>query len=514
MSGEATPDRGSILARTARGAGWVIAWRIATRVLGLGSTLILVRLLAPADFGLVSLAAAVAATLDTALAFGVEDQIVRARSPGRDLYDTAFTLNIMRAGVLSLVVAVAAGPASSFVGDPRLEGVMYALALSAIISGMGNVGTADFRRNLDFAKEFRLMLLPRLLGIATTITTAFLLHSYWALVAGILVNRAGNIGMGYVMHPFRPRLSLSAWRQLAGVSFWSWALGMVTLLRDRSDSLVVGRSLGTAGNGLYAVGIEVAILPATEMVDPLCRACMPGFAEAGRSADGAGGAYLRIIATMAMLTLPAGIGISLMAGPVVALAFGQEWLGAVPVVMIVGAAFSLVLFGNVSSALLNAQAWLSGIFRITLGAGILRALLLVALVPPFGLTGAALALSISVVAEQSVLIICALHRLGLRVADFLSAAWRPALACVVMAAVLWAGGWGWAPAPGSAPAAVRELAIGVPLGAAVYTAALAGLWAACGSPPSAEADLLFLVRRTLRAALARLAIGLAARRAS
>ncbi|MBI0537860.1 lipopolysaccharide biosynthesis protein [Roseomonas sp. KE2513] len=514
MSGAASGDGGSILARTARGAGWVIAWRAATRLLGLCSTLILVRLLAPADFGLVSLAAAVAATLDTALSFGVEDQIVRAHSPGRDLYDTAFTLNLLRAGLLALIVALAAAPAAGFVHDPRLEGVLLALAASAMISGLENVGTADFRRNLDFAKEFRLMLMPRLLGIAVTIGSAFVLHSHWALVAGILVNRAGVIGMGYAMHPFRPRLSLSAWRQLAGVSFWSWALGLVTLLRDRSDSLVVGRSLGTTGNGFYAVGIEVAALPATEMVDPLCRACMPGFAEAARSDQGAAESYLRIIATMALLTLPAGIGVSLMAGPVVALAFGREWLAAVPVVAIVGAAYSIVLFGNVSSALLNAQAWLSGIFRLTFGAGILRALLLVLLVPRFGLTGAAVALSVSVVAEQSVLILCAMHRLGLRAADFIAASWRPAIACTAMAAVLWAGGWGWAAAPESAGAAVRELAIGVPLGAAVYAAVLMGLWFACGAPRSAEADLLGFIGRTGRAALGRIAIGLPAGRAS
>ena len=49
----------SVLARTVRGAGWVIAWRLGMRVLGLISTLILVRLLAPADFGLLALAAPV-----------------------------------------------------------------------------------------------------------------------------------------------------------------------------------------------------------------------------------------------------------------------------------------------------------------------------------------------------------------------------------------------------------------------------------------------------------------------
>jgi lipopolysaccharide exporter len=54
----------SVLARTVRGAGWVIAWRMGMRILGLASTLILVRLLAPADFGLLALAASFAQTVD------------------------------------------------------------------------------------------------------------------------------------------------------------------------------------------------------------------------------------------------------------------------------------------------------------------------------------------------------------------------------------------------------------------------------------------------------------------
>ena len=86
----------SILSRTALGAGWVVAWRMLTRVLGLISTLILVRLLAPADFGLVALATSFALALDACLSIGVEDQLVRSNNPRPALYHTAFTLNLFR----------------------------------------------------------------------------------------------------------------------------------------------------------------------------------------------------------------------------------------------------------------------------------------------------------------------------------------------------------------------------------------------------------------------------------
>ncbi len=486
----------SLLARTARGAGWVVAWRMATRLLGLGSTLVLVRLLPPEDFGLVALAASFALTLDVCLAIGVEDQIVRARDPAPVLYDTAFTLNLLRGLLVAALLAAVAAPAASFFGDDRLFPVFLALAASAAFSGATSIGIADFRRSLRFEKEFQLQLLPRLAGIAVTLLGAWLLRSHWGLVLGILTNRLGVAVMSHVLSPYRPRLSLAAWRDLAGVSGWSWAIGIAAVLRDRADSLVIGRLLGPARLGVYAVGVEVAVLPTSEMVDPICRACMPGFAATLRGGDLAAlrEAWLRIVALMALLTLPAGLGISLVAGPVVALGFGPAWADAAPIVSILGIACTVMLFGNVSAALLNARAMLRTILSLTIAAALLRLVLLAALIPGYGLAGAGLAIGISLVAEHLVLVGCALRLLRLPARLFLAGIARPALAAMAMALALWATGLGWVPGPDSAVAAARLLALAIPLGAAVFTAALLLQWRLAGAPAGAEADMVALLR--------------------
>lgn len=487
----------SLLTRTARGAGWVVAWRMATRLLGLCSTLVLVRLLPPEDFGLVALAAAFAVTLDVCLAIGVEDQIVRARDPQPALYHTAFTMNVIRGLLAGGLLAAIAAPASGFFGDDRLFPIFLALAASAAASGATSIGIADFRRSLRFDKEFQLQLLPRLLGIAVTVGGAFLLRSHWALVLGILTNRLGVVVMSHVLSPYRPRLSLSAWRDLAGVSGWSWAIGLAAVLRDRADSLVIGRLLGPSRLGVYAVGVEVAVLPTSEMVDPICRACMPGFAHALRGGDAAAlrDAWLRIVALMALLTLPAGLGISLVAGPVVALGFGPLWAEAAPIVAILGVACTVMLFGNVSAALLNARAMLRTILALTLAAAVLRIALLAALIPEHGLVGAGIAIGLSLLAEHLVLVGFALRLLDLRVNVFLGCVIRPAIAAASMALVLWGAGLGWRPGPEGASAAAQALALAVPLGAAVFGGVLFALWRLAGVPAGAEADLLGLLRR-------------------
>jgi O-antigen/teichoic acid export membrane protein len=489
-----------MLGRTMRGAGWVVAWRMTTRVLGLGSTLVLVRLLAPDSFGLVALGAAFVAALDVLLSIGVEDQLVRAHDPDRAMYDTAFTLNLIRALVVGVGIAAIAIPAGEYFGDVRLGPVLLAIAASSAFSGLTNIGVVDFRRHLQFDKEFHLQMLPRLAGIAATIGGAILLRNHWALVMGIVTNRAGNVIMSYVLSPYRPRLNLSAWRALAGVSVLSWAISATSALRDRMDSLVIGRNLSPLQVGVFAVGTEVATLPTSELVDPICRACMPGFATAlrGGGMDTVTETYLRIVGLIAMVTLPAGFGISLISGPVVALAFGQNWLDAVPVVAVVGAAWTLTSFGNVSGAMLNARCMLRTLLGVTMASTVLRLPLLLLLLPLYGLLGAAVAIAIVMAMENMALVVLTLRLLQLRASRLLAAVARPILATAVMVLVTWLSGLGWTGAPETASRAAWLMAGGIAAGAVSYTLALVGLWLLAGRPVGPESDVLSVLRGLAR----------------
>jgi O-antigen/teichoic acid export membrane protein len=491
------PDNAAILARTARGAGWVVAWRMATRLLGVASTLILVRLLAPQDFGLVALATGFAVAIDGCLAFGLEDQIIRAAAPDRALYDTAFTINLLRGLALCGILFAVATPAAGFFAEDRLADVLRVLGLSAILGGLANVGCAEFRRDQRFDREFRLMIIPRLLGSAVCVSLAIALHTHWALVAGIVTGRAAGVAMSYAMHPYRPRLSLAAARGTIGISFWTWAITVAELLRDRSDNVVIGRLQGAADVGLYAASWEIATLPTNELVLPIARATMPGFAAALRQQGDVGDTYLRIIAVAALLTLPAGIGLSMVAGDIVALAFGQGWLAAVPVMQVLGAASCVCLFGTLSHAVLIAHAMLRSAAGIILAAAAARILLLVVLVGRFVLVGAAYALAISLALEHLAMTWCSLRHLRLPFAAIGRCIWRPALASLAMLLLLNLTGLGWNAPPAAAGPAALALAEAMALGAAAYLAALAGLWALAGRPAGAEADMLALLRGLL-----------------
>ena len=501
----------SLVLKTAKGAGWVIAWRFATRNLGLVSTLVLARLLTPADFGLVAIATGFIAAIDALSAVGVEDALIRERALDRDLYDTGFTMNLARGLFTAAAIALAAWPVGAFFADLRLVPILLALALGALLGAFENIGIVDFRRTLAFHKEFQLQLTGRVLAVAATIALAVIFRSYWALVAGILVNRLARLVQSYWMSPYRPRVGLRSWRQIIGFSMWSWAVGVVAMLRERLEVIVVGRLLGAGSAGIFAIGAETGALPTTELVEPLYRALFSGFAEANRSGLSPAAAYVRVVSSTLLLSVPAALGISLVADPAIRVILGPRWLEALPLVWILAPPAAVTVIAHVSAAVLNAEGMPQISFRIAAVSTALKATLLIGLVTAFGLIGGAVAVALSLLVEQAMFLETTRRRLGLSIAAFVGEAWRPFFAGAVMAAVLAGCGLGWTQTEGGTAEAARELAAGMASGAAVYILALLVAWLAAGRPDGPELAAWRVaqsaLRRVLQSGFARGALG-------
>jgi O-antigen/teichoic acid export membrane protein len=222
---------------------------------------------------------------------------------------------------------------------------------------------------------------------------------------------------------------------------------------------MLGRLAGTAAVGFYGVGAEIAALPTTELIEPLGRAAFAGFARGRQESADPGETFLRLTGSAALLTLPAGIGLSLVAAPLVHLAFGPGWEQAVPVL------------------------------RILAGAAV-RVALLAALIPAFGLTGAAVAAAIGTVTEQALTVATALRRFRVGFSALLAHTWRPLAAVAGMAVLLAATGLGWSDDPG-VPVLIEACAGG----AFAYGAALSVAWILAGRPSGAESDVLALLTR-------------------
>ena len=494
----------SIIARTAHGAGWIIAWRLATRIIGLCSTLVLVRLLSPADFGIVSLATGILTGLDAVAGFGVEGAIIRADRADRVILDSGFTINVIRGLTTSLILAAAAVPLSRFFNNAHLVNVIYVLAAGWAVSAFENVGMIEYRRQLAFDMEFKIKIIPRLLALAVTIPTAFAWHSYWALVAGIVSTQLMTVSLTYVMHPYRPRFGIAGMRHIFGFSFWEWLIGLTGLIGGRADTVIIGHLLGAASVGIYGVGGEIASLPTSEIVSPLCRALFSGFVVAKREGRDGAQTLLRVLSVLSLLTFPLNMGLSLVAHPVIKIAFGQDWLGAVVLVQVIGVFGTLSVFSAIGETLFSANAWLGTILSLAATSTVLRVGLLLVLIPRYGLLGGALAAAIVGLVQEATYLAMAMRRLHITARAVIISVLRPSIAVCLMAAVLYATGLGWTDWDSSNAALGVRLAAAVALGGGVYISAIFTLWVAAGRPNTAEADALMMAATLARRVLRRL----------
>ncbi|MGH8264679.1 MAG: oligosaccharide flippase family protein, partial [Steroidobacteraceae bacterium] len=292
------------------GASWMVLYKLFDRSLGLISTIILARLLVPQDFGIVAMAASVIALLELLSAFGLDISLIQRSETTHEHFHAAWTLNLLAGFGVALLLLASAWPISIFYREPRLLAVICALAAGTVIQGLENVGTVNFRKDLEFSREFRFLALKRTLPFLVTVPLAYWLRSYWALIAGLLAGRIGGVIVSYALHPFRPRLSVTKIGELMHFSKWMLLHNLIAFLKDRSSSFVIGRLSGFANLGLFSLAAEIASLPSTELIAPINRALLPIYAKLANDKAGLAREYLAAMGTIALVGVPAVAGVA------------------------------------------------------------------------------------------------------------------------------------------------------------------------------------------------------------
>jgi lipopolysaccharide exporter len=486
----------------AKGAAWMVLFRLFDRSIGIVSTAILARLLIPADFGLVAMAMSIIALIELATAFSFEIALIQKQDPQRAHFDTAWTLNILVAVGGAILTAAAAYPAAIFYGDPRLGPVMFAIGGAWLVSGFESTGTANFRREMNFAAEFRLMSAKRVVSFVITIGAAVVMQSYWALVIGMTSGRIVGVILSYAMHPYRPRLSLEKARDLFSFSGWVLVNNIAAVIGGRVPHFFIGRAFGAQALGAYTVAAEIAQLAHTELIAPINRAMFPGYSRLVGDPQAFRKTCLDATATILLIVLPVSIGIAVLAAPFVRLLLGDQWGEAVPIIKVLafaGAATALTS-NNVSAYLALGRPHLATSTFITrlvvLGVGI------AILYQPWGVLGIAYAELIAAAASMAVSLPILLATIHVRLLDYLRALWRPLVASAMMGIVIVRLLDTSSTQVGVGEAAI-QLITGTVIGMLTYPLILAALWLVSGRPDSVEVRIMRWAWDAIRARRAR-----------
>ena len=487
-----------------RGAGWSLLLRAIDRGVGLVSTVVLARLLVPADFGVVALAASLIDLAGLLGAFGLELSLIQNPAADRRHFDTVWTCNALFGLGLAAVLVLLAPLAAHYCSEPRLAPVIIGLAGARAIAGFQNVGLVLFQRDLAFDRDFKFRLYKRLATtFVATLPLAFVLRSQWALVGGAIAGSCIGLVLSYGMQPYRPRWSLVAWRELFAVSRWLQFAQLLRVVSERGSHFIIARFAGLSALGSFAMAKEIAQLPSGELTTAVHAGVFPGYAKIFQDRALLKQTYLRVTAILFLVTMPAGVALALLAQPVVAVTLGNHWLAVVPLLQILALNYVLSVFsrstGYVYIALGDTRRNAS---QAALHAAVSLSIMLL-LVPALGVVGAALALLAGTLAVAPVNFRMLGQALGVTLPELLAIAWRPLLATMVMALILvWLGGQ--AASPQGLGANALHLAWAAAVGLVAYVGALALLWRMASRPDGAESLVLARMKILASAAAARL----------
>ena len=322
-----------------RNVGWMGAGELANRIFRLGTTVVLARLLSPHDYGL---AAIVLTTKDFATIFtlrsGIGGKIIQADDKDVEvLSNTSYWLNWILCISLFAMQCLVAFPIAWIYKDQDVILPMCVVALEYLLLPTFAIQMALVNRENRLKITAFASFLQSALSNLATVILAFLGMKMWAIVLPGLLTTPIWIFVAYRSHPWRPskHFNLFRWREI--VDFGKNVLGVEILDRIRAniDYLLVGTFLGVNALGTYFFAFNAGLGISLNVINVLCWPLLPHLCATRGNLEQLKEKYFSSMKTIALVIIPLVVLQSSLAPFYVPIVFGQKWVTAIPIVIII-----------------------------------------------------------------------------------------------------------------------------------------------------------------------------------
>ncbi len=391
-------DDGNLEKRVVRGGVWVFSLRVFLRGFEFIKTVLLARLLAPKDFGLMGIALLAMSILESFSQTGMQQALIQKRGNTQKYLNSAWTIQVARGIIIALILFFGAPFVGTFFNESGSTTLVRALALSELLKGFTHIGVFYFQKNLIFKKQFFYQVSGTLADLLISVPVAIIYKNSWALIIGLITGNLVRLLVSYKINTTRLKFKINKnqVRDLWGFGRWIFGSSVLIFLINQGDDIFVGKTLGTTILGLYQMAYKISNLPATEIAHTVSLATFPAYSKLQDSIPKLKKAYLKTLGfTTILASLITGLIFSL--APIFVPTFlGENWITIIPVIQV------LVLAG-----LLRSIVTISGYIFYAIGKPmvdtkwqIVRLCLLAVFIYPFtnkmGIVGASLAVFISI----------------------------------------------------------------------------------------------------------------------
>jgi O-antigen/teichoic acid export membrane protein/DNA-binding CsgD family transcriptional regulator len=310
----ARSSRVSLKSRALNAGIWSLAGYGVSQIIRLGGALVMARWLTPEMFGVMEIAIVIMLGVAMFSDLGLVQNIIQSRR-GEDpsFLNTAWTMQILRGALLSLIVVaialvldIARGaglvPVSSVYADPALPFVIAALAFSPVISGFATTKVAQASRNLILGRLMCIDLVAQVAGKGVRFAWAFVDRSIWALVAALLTYALVSVVLGHAWLPGssnRWQWEKSALKELVHFGKWMFVSSILYFVVTNGDRLLLGGLIDAATLGTYTIAVSVVSAISSLIAQLIARVGLPALSEVHRQGRDLRQVYYRIHAVIA-----------------------------------------------------------------------------------------------------------------------------------------------------------------------------------------------------------------------
>jgi len=329
-------EGGSLTQKATRGGVWVIFSFIFGKILNFIQTIILVRLLLPSDFGLMSLASVTIGAMNVFTETGINNTLIHRKHVSSEVLDTAWATNIIRGFVLFSLLFLLSPLIGNFYKNYELINVTRVIAAIFLINGFGNIGIVLFSKELNFKKKASLELITNLLAFVLTILLAFLFRNVWALVLGQIFFAVVTLAVSFSIHPYRPSFNFNfkVSKELFIFGKHIFVSSVLIFIITNGDNALVGKVMGMSALGFYALAYNLTNLPATSITHVISQVSFPAYSKIQDDLERLEKAYIKVLRLTSFLAIPLAGGLFVLAPDFVNIAYGEKWAPMTSSVMV------------------------------------------------------------------------------------------------------------------------------------------------------------------------------------
>ena len=438
MTDSARPaGSGDMRQRVARGLAWTGASQVMLQLIRTGAAIFVARLLTPSEYGLAMLALVFSSLVLVFSDLALGAALVQRKKLSDNDRNTAFWITVGAGVVFTLLGVALAGPVAGLYGQPSAEPLLAVLSLSFILTALGATQQSLLLREMDFRRLELLTVGGTLAGAALAVGLAAAGTGPWAIIGQQIATAVVTSALMWRASGWRPRwsFSLASLRDLGGFSAYLMGHRLLFYIHQNADRFIIGRFIGTAALGTYAVAYNVMLAPAARIGGPLQRVMAPAFSRMQDEPARIAAAWARLTRLVGTIVLPALAGLVVVAPDFVPVVLGSQWEAAVPVIQILAWVGALQALQSVNVDILMARDRTSTIFRYSVVFSIAHIVAFI-IGLQWGIIGVAVAYAISSTLVEPILTVLTARAIGVSPLVFVRSLTGVAQATAGMAAVV------------------------------------------------------------------------------